>query len=470
MYQAIIPEPEYTQELLSKGSEPLDTVVHMDRIARENAWQVSELAEELRADTVSETCENIWYWIRANVRYINEKGEELRTPARTIHEGKGDCDCMSILASAILLECEIDHAFRIASYSRATPTEFEHVYVVAKDEQGQEVIIDCVPEIKVFNQEHTPLINYHDHDMSTYQLNGLGRIGSVVGIDLNPTPDRESTEYGLSTLQGFLQYIRIQLNALTQSDITEKEKEYAILSMIETPLVQQDYAGVGKGMTYAIENSKFAEAYIAMNKVLMVTLPAEGSLGFLKLGPANLINSVGDAFSKVAVGVDLIGGGVRKRAAEQNEANNKLADKNLEAERLRVEQARLQSEAMIAQANAQAISSQNQAQQGTNKSGKEGEGDDKGGFIETLKNYWWAFAIGLVAIIVGIYFLTKGKAKTVKGIRRRKTVKGIGKVGKAPRRRKASAPAPAPRRRATPKPKTKKRKAGKVKGTRKRKK
>lgn len=55
------PEPEWTEEIVSRDSDPLNTVEFMEELARENSWQVSDLAYTLRGETTYETCKNIWY-------------------------------------------------------------------------------------------------------------------------------------------------------------------------------------------------------------------------------------------------------------------------------------------------------------------------------------------------------------------------------------------------------------------------
>jgi hypothetical protein len=106
-----------------------DTLQNMQRIAIRDQNQVADLASSLTGDTVEETCENIWMWLRTNTRYkLDRPGyEELRTPARSIVDGeKGlhnpnfgiDCDDYTILVSAMLLSLGIRHEYRVAAYEQ----------------------------------------------------------------------------------------------------------------------------------------------------------------------------------------------------------------------------------------------------------------------------------------------------------------------------------------------------------------
>ena len=81
-----------------------DTIDAARRIVRENYPAVQDLAYSLQGDNCKETYENIWNFVRQNIRYQNDEPgrEQLRRPQRTLHDRTGDCDDMSILISSIL--------------------------------------------------------------------------------------------------------------------------------------------------------------------------------------------------------------------------------------------------------------------------------------------------------------------------------------------------------------------------------
>ena len=135
-----------------------DTLDHASIIAKRDYLQVEELAKELEGDSIEETSENIWNYIRENITYKldNDGFEELRTPIRTIVDGIGDCDDFTILTSAILLNLGISHEYRVAAYDGVG--QFQHIYVAAFDQAGNKFIIDAVPQIPHFNYEE----NYVD--------------------------------------------------------------------------------------------------------------------------------------------------------------------------------------------------------------------------------------------------------------------------------------------------------------------
>jgi hypothetical protein len=159
-----------------------DTLLNAKRIAIRDAGQVKELANKLKGNSIYETAENIWDYLRANTVYKLDKSgiEELRTPARSLVDGKKgftdtnygiDCDDYTILVSALLINLEINHEYRVASYSQKG--KFQHIYPVAFDESGEPLIIDIVPEIPHFNYEAKPIIDLKIIPMELHELSGV---------------------------------------------------------------------------------------------------------------------------------------------------------------------------------------------------------------------------------------------------------------------------------------------------------
>ncbi|WP_167571760.1 LPD1 domain-containing protein [Aquimarina algiphila] len=159
-----------------------DTLLAMKRIALRDFKQVEELAHELQDNTVAETSENIWNYLREHTRYkLDSEGiEELRTPARSMVDGqKGvedtnfgiDCDDYTILVSALLLNLGIDHEYRVTAYEEVG--KFQHIYPVAFDTDGTPYVIDIVPEIPHFNYEEQPIIDLKTIPMELQELSGV---------------------------------------------------------------------------------------------------------------------------------------------------------------------------------------------------------------------------------------------------------------------------------------------------------
>jgi hypothetical protein len=162
-----------------------DTLKNMQRIAKRDVNQVRELALHLKKSTVESTANNIWDYLRANTKYkFDRQGfEELRTPSRSLVDGKAglidddfgiDCDDYTILISALLLNLGIDHEYRVAAYQEKG--KFQHIYPVAFDKQGNEFVIDVVPEIPHFNYEEKPIIDLKKIPMELQELSGVDAI------------------------------------------------------------------------------------------------------------------------------------------------------------------------------------------------------------------------------------------------------------------------------------------------------
>ncbi|WP_271729386.1 LPD1 domain-containing protein [Aquimarina algiphila] len=167
---------------LKESASLNDTLIAMKRIALRDFKQVEGLARELKGNTIAETSENIWEYLRENTRYkLDNKGiEELRTPARSIVDGqKGlhdtnfgiDCDDYTILVSALLLNLGIDHEYRVTAYEEVG--KFQHIYPVAFDTDGTPYVIDIVPEIPRFNYEEQPIIDLKTIPMELHELSGV---------------------------------------------------------------------------------------------------------------------------------------------------------------------------------------------------------------------------------------------------------------------------------------------------------
>ncbi|MDO9152349.1 MAG: transglutaminase-like domain-containing protein [Paludibacter sp.] len=126
--------------------------------------QIRQIAEKLRGKDVYETCKNIWEYLLNNIRYVPDTGKQkIKTPARLIHDGVGDCKSYSLFTAVVLRFLNIEHVFRFVSYN--SRKEATHVYVVAFHEHGtqnteREIKIDAVAsnQIKLpFNEE----VNYN---------------------------------------------------------------------------------------------------------------------------------------------------------------------------------------------------------------------------------------------------------------------------------------------------------------------
>jgi len=190
-----------------------DTIAAIQRIVKENYPVVSELSANLRGVNCEQTFRNIWNYVRNNVRYQNDEPgkEQLRTPQRTLFDKVGDCDDMSILISAILINLDFQHELWVTAYKNTS--DWQHIYPVAFSRAGDRFVIDCVPEIPYFNYEANPIKN---KIVVVMRLEELGQSVSAEMIseltqpfDLNSLQGFESELDELETIQGLLGNIAI---------------------------------------------------------------------------------------------------------------------------------------------------------------------------------------------------------------------------------------------------------------------
>lgn len=141
-----------------------------------DSWkQTKEFARQLQGSTTEETCNNVWTFVKGIKYKLDPQGIQwIKTPARTIADGFGDCKAYSILTCSILNNLGIDCDFRFASYSGVSD-HYTHVYTLAKD-KGRNYIIDaCLPS---FNEEK-PYSSKLDKMTKIYRLSGVGNAGLV---------------------------------------------------------------------------------------------------------------------------------------------------------------------------------------------------------------------------------------------------------------------------------------------------
>lgn len=182
----------------------------------QDTWHTTaELAETLKRGTEEETCRAVFEFIIANVNYNEDPNgvQWIRTPARLLHDGEGDCKSMAILSASLLNNLGIPCFFRFVSFSKNN--QITHVYTVT--EGG--IIIDPVERI-----DGQPVFNYasqytYKKDMNTTQISRLSGIGATEDIY---TPYMADTYFWDNTIAenylfSELDYLNTYLNIYPES-------------------------------------------------------------------------------------------------------------------------------------------------------------------------------------------------------------------------------------------------------------
>ena len=191
-FDCLFPKPDLKTTLLQRDGEVEDTVKKMQEIVVKYSWQVKDLCKRLKASTVRQSVKNVFDFVYDYIKYQVEDGEKLRTPAYSWYEGQVlkrqrpndekigvDCDCMSIFCGSCFKEMKIPFAFRITGYALSPLgfcRGFQHVYTIAYDENGKEII--CDPVYIAFDKEK----EYAIQKTYAMSLNGTDII-MLSGID-----------------------------------------------------------------------------------------------------------------------------------------------------------------------------------------------------------------------------------------------------------------------------------------------
>jgi hypothetical protein len=153
------------------GASVHNSIDLMKKVIKDCYTQCAKIAQVLKGKDVKSTCRNIWNFVYEHIQYAPDAvGDEIREPIATWANRRTglDCDCYSVFISCILQNLGIRHKLRMTEYKKSEG--WQHVYPVALDEQGNEIVIDCVAHS--FNYE-VPYLTKQDFTM---QLSRLGNL------------------------------------------------------------------------------------------------------------------------------------------------------------------------------------------------------------------------------------------------------------------------------------------------------
>ena len=135
--------------MISDGKNTLMAIgLNQDVIESELAcyenWkdQPRELVKNLRG-TVDDRCEAVFSYLVEHVEYkIDDPGNQyIKSPARLLTDGYGDCKSLTMFIACCLHCMGIEHIIRFVNYDGGS--QYTHVYPVAIDELGNEIVLDA---------------------------------------------------------------------------------------------------------------------------------------------------------------------------------------------------------------------------------------------------------------------------------------------------------------------------------------
>ncbi|HEY0843695.1 hypothetical protein [Methylotenera sp.] len=156
---------------------------------------VENLAQQLKADTVYETCYNIYRYVHDTIPYQEDKnGYQFIQLPGALYNGRhkhlggtgkgGDCKSMALFASSVLRALG-NYNFVYRFIAEKHGQDLHHVYIVAYDENGLPITIDSTlstfdDEAKyAYNEDYEPT---KPHKVSG-KIAGIGRIGLQTQAD-----------------------------------------------------------------------------------------------------------------------------------------------------------------------------------------------------------------------------------------------------------------------------------------------
>ncbi len=153
----MIAQAEHKDTIINRQGKTKDIMQAVVDCYNSDYAQVQELADNLPGNDTLSRCRAVFDFVDKNIKYQIDPLQKqwIRTPARLWSDGEGDCKSFSIFICSCLRCMGIPHLFRFAAYEGNSDPM--HVYAVAIDESGKEIIVDPVYRDEngkaVFNKE-----------------------------------------------------------------------------------------------------------------------------------------------------------------------------------------------------------------------------------------------------------------------------------------------------------------------------
>lgn len=156
-----------------------------DRNRQTVPQELFALCRDMGNTSPEDICAFIFEWVDDNIDYkVDPNGEQwIKTPARLISDGIGDCKSFSILICSFLTHYGIDNMFRFVSYKG---NDYTHVYPVAVI-GGAEVPLDVV----AFKQRGTEIGNEIKYKKKYDRMNStrISELSGVGGMEISISND-----------------------------------------------------------------------------------------------------------------------------------------------------------------------------------------------------------------------------------------------------------------------------------------
>lgn len=223
----MIAQAEHKDTIINRQGKTKDIMQAVVDCYNSDYAQVQELADNFPGNDTLSRCRSVFDFVDKNIKYQIDPLQKqwIRTPARLWSDGEGDCKSFSIFICSCLRCMGIPHLFRFAAYEgNSDPT---HVYAVAIDESGKEIIVDPVYRDEtgkaVFNKEcpYTKKIDMKGTtEISRLSGPGIGYFTETEMIEI------QGKEYLPRVEQDFLINLNA-LNTLYKGAVAAKDEAFA---------------------------------------------------------------------------------------------------------------------------------------------------------------------------------------------------------------------------------------------------
>jgi hypothetical protein len=180
------PVYEGISQTIKTNADNNDLRKALESLVKKGAKQMEQMSRKFRGANETETCRNIFNYIKNNFTYLADGNEQtIKLPSALLKTKVGDCKSFSLFTASILTNLGISYKFVYTSYNN-NPVP-GHVYI----ETGNGCKIDAV--YGIFNSEKPPKFKYKK-TMNVNTMSGLG--GTMCGT-CYPKRKMGNTDQGL---------------------------------------------------------------------------------------------------------------------------------------------------------------------------------------------------------------------------------------------------------------------------------
>ncbi len=203
-----------------------------------NGWTgYEEFARQFNRSSIIDSCRAVFDFLVTKIRYkVDPNGEQwIRTPARLIMDGNGDCKSYSILTASVLSCLGIECVMRFVSYDSG---DYSHVYVAAFDESGREIKIDAVAYVQCGIQFNNEIDYIKKVDMKGTRISRLSGIGDISVIN----DERFNSDFAGGQKMNIINCNAgmLYVDLLAQNGLqTEQDTEYGFIFEISREIIEK---------------------------------------------------------------------------------------------------------------------------------------------------------------------------------------------------------------------------------------